>query len=162
MAEAKGAYIKDFISGIGFLIFSFVVYFMSNSIPDEAALFPKILSVTLGVISIAFLIQVYIKWNKISSAKDAGVKRNATITRKQLVSEVYSMVLPALAILFAIALPVVGFEITAFIFLLVGLFLLGERKPLPLISIPFGTTLILTLIFRNGLNIRLPIGLWPF
>ncbi len=162
MDELKSVCVKDFISGLGFLIFSFVVFFLSNRIPDEAALFPKILSWTMGVISIAFLVQVYMKWNKIFAAQDTDVKNNATSIKKLLVSEAYSMVLPALAILFVFALPVIGFEITAFIFLLAGIFLLGERRLLPLISIPFGTTLILTLVFRNGLGLRLPVGLWPF
>jgi putative tricarboxylic transport membrane protein len=66
--------------------------------------------------------------------------------------------LMGLCAFYAFALGPVGFLIGTPIFLLAGLFLLGKREPVQMITISVVFTALTYLIFAEGLGVRLPVG----
>jgi hypothetical protein len=59
-------------------------------------------------------------------------------------------------------MPDIGFPLSTFVLLIVFFWLLGETRWLVTIGLAFASTAVIYLIFKVGLNVRLPLGVLEF
>lgn len=108
--------------------------------PGTAAL-PRLVAIGLGVLSLLLLV----KPEPAEGGPEPGRRR------------VLSAAVLATAV-FALAIEPLGFPLAAAGYTLVGLLLMGVRKPLPLVLYPIVLALGLHLLFTVALSVYLPAG----
>ncbi|MFI7481154.1 tripartite tricarboxylate transporter TctB family protein [Kocuria sp. M1R5S2] len=105
--------------------------------------FPRMLAVLIGVLALVPLIRPH-AWERfprgIVAARVVGTA--------------------ALLCVYALVVEEAGFVITTVAFVLAELFLLGARKPLTLIVMPLAVSLGLFYLFREVLDVPLPLSGW--
>ena len=144
----------DLIKGIVFFIFSLIVCYESIHLPlwsgkkPGPGLFPLFLGITLGFLSLVFIIVKGFRQNK-----DAAPLWTDRRNRKRI------LLAFGMLISYAIVLPFLGFLVSTFflVFFLLSLFYSGKWITLGIAS--FFISLAFYIIFQVLLKIQLPYGI---
>ncbi|MDT8862145.1 tripartite tricarboxylate transporter TctB family protein [Alkalihalobacillus sp. MEB130] len=164
--------VRELISAIAFLLFSIFMYVSTNNIrsmtdmgvgPDFA---PKLVAIGIFILSAIHLIKVLKDWKKpIAEKEEVGEEQVKRDYKKFHIKKKYrNAFLTILAIaLYFFSVPILGFLLSTIIYLLLQMFLLGERKywniPVFLIlSIVVACSVYY--IFRLVFEVRLPVGIF--
>ena len=131
------------------LILSAFYFSMSLSLPPLARMFPQIVTVVTGVLAIIWLISSFAdqvkKPEKISIEMSPKLIKLLTFLFIQLFAYVFLN-------------EVLGFYVTTFIFLMVGMCTLGYRRYGYMAAISMTLLVIIKIVFDGYLNVKLPPG----
>ena len=159
MVKKEKLFMELFI-GLGIMLISGWVIFYSSNIEAKAANFPFYISILLfalgAILVVRDLITIYQKKNLVNKHADIY---NAPSIFDLLKTELLPYSITALCLLFIWALPVVGFEISAFCLIFAVMILIKSKVTLSTILLSFIVPALLIIIFRLGLNIRIPLAL---
>jgi len=158
--------IGNLISYFAFCCLGFFIVYLSSSIRAESALFPLILSYLLILFNFYLMVNSILGW---FSKKNKGnflnekKKIGSIITGRQSMShEIYPFITVMLCIFFILGFENIGFDISAFFLTFVTMILInpkeGFRKFYIALFIPF----LLILLFKIGLNLRIPLFIERF
>lgn len=161
MADKKDNFFVDIITGIFFLFFCTFFYFENKKLNADAGLFPGMIIWALVLCSIILIgTSVY---KKKLSRKKGGItenkKQTKSLCRREILKyEFFTIIFFILVITFIILLPIIGFELAAFIFMLTGMWWIDKEQLKRNYYIPVLIPAILTLIFRVIFNLSLPVS----
>lgn len=138
---------QDVYSGAVLVFVSLWGIFLSGSLPHTATttlssgFFPAFLFASLGLCGLGLIYQ--------------GWKRTDKVPLPKLF---WKKIIPMLILagLYAIALKPLGFRVCTIFFVLMSMYMLGERKPLPLVTVPVITSLSIFYLFSKVFLIALP------
>jgi len=133
---------NDLRLSICLLLFSGFVFVKAFDFPDEAAYFPKLFSVVLGILAILLLISALYRKNSESA-----------ITRVNYANTIY-IVLGLIA--YALVLKVLGYIISTGLLVLYVIYVLGYRKIKYMILVSVIGVLFAYVVFGIFLNVPLP------
>lgn len=133
------------------LVLCAAVFYLTGEMSSGAELFPRITAFGLAFFGIVELILSLSR--KDSMEKPIKKENNQHLVRK---SVLYMLVFFLLVIFFFLCFPLIGFEVSAIGFMLIAMVLLGGRKTLRLWPVAILIPLLLVLVFRGGLDVRLP------
>lgn len=160
----RQARMKDAVAGIAFLLLGLITLQHLRSMPDAAALFPRVIAFGCIGFSIVLLVQVALRSMQASSRKKgagevkaaAGASEPGAGTgfRAFWITTVFLI----LSITFVWLLPVVGFELGSVAYVAAGMLLLGGRRALRYMYVPVVVSAALVLVFRVLLKVNLPVG----
>jgi hypothetical protein len=157
----KKLFMELFI-GLGIMMVSGWVIFYSSNIEAKAANFPFYISILLfglgAILVVRDLITIYQKKNLVNKLADIYNTDTPAIF-DLLKTELLPYSITALCLLFIWALPVVGFEISAFCLIFAVMILIKSKVTLSTILLSLIVPALLIIIFRLGLNIRIPLAL---
>jgi len=142
--------VQNRLYAIFMILISLFFYLYSFKFMDpDASTWPKLFSFILIVLSIGLLITSIKKDNN----NDNADNNNEKINYKNNKDILY---VALLTILYLITINITGFLITTVIFILLILWILKYKNIIGSLSISFGTTIILSLIFQYVLGVPLP------
>ena len=95
-----------------------------------------------------------------TAAADAGEPRPGIVAR--LTAEWHLVAMWAVIIAYLWFMPDIGFPVTTFLLLCVFFWLLGETRWLVVVGLALATTVVVYVVFKIGLNVRLPLGILDF
>ena len=138
---------------VGILIGAYVVWEGSNMPPDLVmkigpSFFPNILAGLLILFSVVLLVNAL-------RGKSKGTLEPLRLSSK---GTQRGLVTLAATIVFCAVLESLGFILTAIIFLMFMMVLMGKRKPLPILLVPPLITFFVWLVFEKVLFLSLPAG----
>ena len=116
------------------------------SVWGTGATFPKFLLSIFIVLNVWILIGELLKVSK-AEAKESGAKDKGTLRVVLMMAALF---------IYTLILPIITYIPATILLLFVTLWLFGERKPLLLICMPVGFTLVLYAVFTFALKISLP------
>lgn len=125
--------------------------------PLGSALWPQIILVLLMIVLVINIYQLVKKTPKEERSLDA-IKR---IDWKQSVTSPFFLGMVCLVI-YSLILNTTGFLLTSWILCMVFCYLLGERRPLVIVSFSLATVVVLFLLFYKGMGVQMPRGTVPF
>ncbi len=149
----KGSVHKNHVLACLIWLLAAFVYWQALKIPVlktdlslvDASFFPKIIAVLLAFLA-AF---VFFR----------ASKEPENYLRFRLAPELaYVLLFSALILAYIVLLPYCGFESSSIAFLIAGMWLLGMRRPLLLLTVPVGITALVYLIFIRIMHVPLPIS----
>jgi putative tricarboxylic transport membrane protein len=91
---------------------------------------------------------------------EAGEARPGLLTR--VTAEWHLIAMWAVIIAYLWFMPDLGFPVTTFLLLVVFFWLLGETRWLVVLGLALATTVVVYVVFKIGLNVRLPLGILEF
>lgn len=158
MADKKDNFLVDVITGAFFLLFCVFFYFENAKLPAEAAFFPSMVIWSLALCSFSLIwIALFRKYRRRKEEiKQSNKQRKLFFTWGKLISEFIPVICFLLVVIFIILLPLIGFEYSAFIFLLTGMWLINKNQLKRNIYIPILIPVILAFLFRIILKLSLP------
>lgn len=125
------------------------LFIVSASFPDPGqdadpgtAALPRIISVGLAVLAVLLFIRA--EPTLIAPPREARFRSGA-------------MVLATIA--YALLLSPLGFVLATVAFMVAALYLMGVRKPIPLVAMPIALALLVYVLFTAALSVYLPQGL---
>lgn len=161
--------ILDTIFSIFLLIGSIYLWFMADAFPKlarykgiDSDFWPKMILVVIGVIAFILCSQNLIAFCQLwmrSGRKETGqgyTSQKATFDRQKFV------LITGLVALYFIGLQTIGFLISTFVFLFLGMCLVGYSNRVVRVIYPLIFTLLLGLIFTEALSLPLPRGIGFF
>ena len=131
------------------LLLSVLIFLGTTDMTPGAELFPRIMAGGLALFGVIELIREIIAMRR---TKRTAEKMSATTLK----SAIYMGAFFLLVIGFFVAFPFIGFEITSVAFMLATMVLLGGKKALRKWPVAILVPALLVLVFRVGLDIRLP------
>ena len=133
------------------LCLSAAIFFWTEGMTPGADLFPRIMA---GGLALFGIVELILAAGRMSQTE----KQPIDSTTKTLIqkSVIYMGAFFLLVIGFLVAFPLIGFEIAAVIFMLIAMMLLGGRSSLRKWPVAILVPAILFLVFRVGLEVRLP------
>jgi magnesium-transporting ATPase (P-type) len=159
----KGAGImENYVSYIAFCCLGFFVIYQSLSIKAASALFPILLSVSLIIFNLLTLIlRIFFRKsttkNKQEVAGKSAKQEESLVEKKKLNYEIFPFIAIVFCLLFIVGFQKIGFDISAFLLTFATMILInpkeGFRKYYIALLIPF----LLILLFKFGLNLRIPL-----
>jgi hypothetical protein len=147
--HALGSALVSAAALAGFL----VIFIASGNFGTGARLFPRLLAVVGGISATVVLVQSCLRVLAERRRSDARSAGNGTLNWHDIIISYIGP--PA----YALMLYVLGFWIASTLCLAGLLVLLGERRPLMVLSITAGTLLAVYLMFQFSFGIRMPGGL---
>lgn len=143
---------KDYVTGVGGLLASITIYFMSiefvvedGGLAKNPAYYPRALAILLAVMSVMLIIQALVAHHKISFKLNLFELRNAGI--------IFGMIL-----LYILGLQNIGFVVSTITFVLAGILVYGGKLRTAIIcSVTF--TAAMYFIFHILLSVPMPTGL---
>ncbi|HHV78261.1 MAG TPA: tripartite tricarboxylate transporter TctB family protein [Firmicutes bacterium] len=137
---------RDIVGGLAVLVISVVGLVASMRVPSETTtqfgggFYPGFLSVCLGVCGLIILVEGVLKREKVPVPKFEWGK-----------------VLPVLGslVLYCLLFPILDFRIVTAIFLAICMFAFGVRRPLQLMAVAIGGSLVVFYVFTLGFNVVL-------
>lgn len=133
------------------LVFCILIFWWTRDMTPGAETFPRIMAGGLFAFGIVELILSILRMSSKSKTEVSG-KNNEQLGK----SVIYMGAFFLLVVAFFLALPHIGFEIAAVIFMLLAMILLGGKSSLRKWPIAFLVPAMLLLVFRFGLDVRLP------
>ena len=158
--------IGNLISYFAFCCLGFFIVYLSSSIREGSALFPLILSYLLILFNLGLIVSNLLGWfSKKNKRKLLNEKKRIdgiVASHQDLSHEIYPFIVIMLCIFFILGFENIGFDISAFLLTFITMILInpkeGFRKFYIALFIPF----ILILIFKIGLNLRMPLFIERF
>jgi hypothetical protein len=135
------------------ILLSGAVYVWSSGMTPGAELFPRIMAGGLALFGIVDLLLLFGKIKRNGHEQKEPQLVDPLLVRK---SVIFMGAFFLLIIVFFIALPHVGFPITSTIFMFVSMLLIGGKKALRKWPIALAVPAVLILVFKYGLDVRLP------
>jgi putative tricarboxylic transport membrane protein len=126
-----------------FLVGAFL-YGIAKTYPEGQVFYLQMLNIALMALSTLLIYQ---------SVKNKGLKRS-----KEAVSYTRVILTFALGVLYVLAIPYLGYILSTVIFLMVTMWLLGFKKPVPVVMVAIGCAAVIYFGFQRGLSIPLPAG----
>jgi hypothetical protein len=127
------------------------VFYQTKDMPDEilgtlgAAHWPRFIAVMLLIFTALLLIQTIFSKSSSSSPlnfKSGGIKR------------VFALF--GILIAFGLALPILGFQLSSFLFIIAVMLVMGEKKKSWIVGSSVGITVVIYIIFDYVLTLMLP------
>jgi putative tricarboxylic transport membrane protein len=142
--------LADRAAAVLLLALAVFVYIYSSGLPAPiqdldpgVGYFPRMLAVLIGVLALVPLLR---------PAEWEGFPRGIVAVR--VIGTV------GLLCVYALLVDELGFVLTTLVFVLAELLLLGARRPLALVLMPLGVSLGLFYLFREVLDVPLPVAGW--
>lgn len=158
--------IGNLISYFSFCCLGFFIVYLSSSIRAESALFPLILSYLLILFNLGLIVNSTLEW---LSQKNTGKLLNEkneidNIAKKNqgLSYEIYPFIAIVLCIFFILGFENIGFDISAFILTFTMMVLINSKEGFRKFYIALFIPFILILLFKIGLNLRIPLFIERF
>lgn len=150
----------DIITSICLLIFSGVLYFQSGTFPVRegrvkvlnAGFYPQLLAVVLGILALLLLV--------VSLRKTSGYQKSNKFWTTKSALFLFFITLGML-IIYPFLLSSLGFVVATFIFIVILVYCLSDKKKFSLTSILLvstGITAIIFLVFKVFIKIPFPTG----
>jgi hypothetical protein len=130
--------------------------------------FPYLLGVVFAVCGAWLLVSPKDLMEQIAKAKDAAASTPDTAAESgpglfaRIAAEWHLIAMWVVIIAYLWFMPDIGFPLSTFILLVVFFYLLGETRWLFNIGLALASTVIIYVIFKVGLNVRLPLGVLEF
>lgn len=154
------------VAGIVFLVFSLIVMVASwsmeyySSIGPGPGFFPFWLSLALGLLSIAWIVQILRSAPKSGNKSGKGKEEERFLPRGTALLRLLSIV-GALCFMIILMEPL-GFQLSMFAFMIFLLVVLGRVKILTTLIIAAGSSFGLFQVFTMLLDVQLPHAAIPF
>ena len=139
------------VIGTILLLLSIYVWVTANAFPDAAGVgpgadfFPKLTASVLGILSILLVLK-----------KEETEDSIFLVSGKNAWQFVFGFVA---MILFVVLIETIGFTITAILFSISWMWLMGIRKIVQLLVVSIFVSLLITLVFEQLLNVPIPHGI---
>ena len=140
---------RDTVFSVLVLLVSVTAGWVAFSYPSESSWFPRVTAVFLGIMAIVLLAR---------SRVVANVEDTDCFDEQLLQLRTAASVFVA-AIAYALAIQIVSFEIANYLFLVVAMYLLGQRNPIVITGVATATMLLIKLLFFVLLDVSRPQGL---
>ncbi len=137
----------DMISGGLILSFSLTLIFQSIDLGADSRLIPLIIAFLIVIFSVVIIVGGF-KSKTMEPFSTAVLKKNMD---KPLVSIIL------LTLLYVAVLPIVGFEITSFCYMMIVMIIIERKFYWSRVLLSGLVTLLLVFIFSFGLNLRIPL-----
>ncbi len=138
---------SDQISGVLLLFFGLFIIFQAKELGSEARFIPWIVASLIIIFSIVICIQSF----KLINVEVVSKK----IKRKYIGKKLIYIVI--LTVIYMFIMPVIGFEIASFCYLLIVISIIEKRFFWLSTLISFLVTVSLILIFSLGMDLRIPL-----
>ncbi len=152
----------ELLIGLGMIALSIWIIYFSMEIEAKAANFPLYISILLlvfgGIFSLQSLIKIFRKARKLDISPEK-IYMDKTKIFELLIAELLPYGATILCLLFIWAFPIVGFELSAFCLVFLIMISIKPKVATSTILVSLVVPIILILIFRLGLNIRIPLAL---
>ena len=158
--------IGNLLSYFAFCCLGFIIIYLSSSMKAESALFPLILSYmlilfNLGLIFANLLERAFQKNKQKLFSKKEEIENISNINRK-LFYEIYPFIAIIFCILFIVGFEKIGFDLSAFMLTYATMILINPKEGFSKFYIALFIPLILILLFKIGLNLRMPLFIEHF
>ena len=158
--------IGNLLSYFAFCCLGFIIIYLSSSMKAESALFPLILSYmlilfNLGLIFANLLERAFQKNKQKLFSKKEEIENISNINRKPFY-EIYPFIAIIFCILFIVGFEKIGFDLSAFMLTYATMILINPKEGFSKFYIALFIPLILILLFKIGLNLRMPLFIEHF
>ncbi|MCK5767812.1 MAG: tripartite tricarboxylate transporter TctB family protein [Candidatus Atribacteria bacterium] len=161
MMRKKVNIMGNLISYFAFCCLGFFIVYLSLSIRAESALFPLVLSYLLILFNLGLIVNNILGWyskkNKEKYLNEKGKIDNTTKINKNISYEIYPFIAIILCIFFIIGFEKIGFDLSAFMLTFTVMILINSKEAFRKFYIALIIPAILILIFKIGLNLRMPL-----
>ena len=137
---------RDIVFSLLILLISVTAGWVAFGYAADSSRFPRVLSVFLGLMALLLLVRSRRTLNEIGTESLRG----------QLSRGRAAIIVFAAAILYALAIQIISFEIANYLFLVATMYLLGQRNPVVIVSIATATMLLVKLLFFFLLDVSRP------
>ncbi len=151
-------YIKKYIVQVGLVGISLLVYLNSTELSDSARAFPRAMAGSLLVLVICLMASTIMKEKKEGSGTAAKNDNPGSSLNVKTMTILGGFIV--FNVLFVWLLPIIGFEITGFLYILGGIIMLGGAAAKRFWWVAVVLPVLLGVVFRTLLDLRLP--LFPF
>ena len=138
---------RNIVFALLVLLVSVTAGAVAFSYPSDSSWFPRVLSVFLGLMAMVLLV-------RIRRAADEADFFSGQASQVWAAAIVF-----VAAVLYTLVIQFVSFEIANFLFLVVAMYLLGQRNPIVIASVASVTMLLIKLLFFVLLDVSRPQGL---
>ncbi|GAH42300.1 unnamed protein product [marine sediment metagenome] len=132
----------------------------------ESALFPLILSYMLILFNLGLIFVNLSKWvfqkNKLKLVSKKEEVENILNTNRKSFYEIYPFIAIVFCILFIMGFEKIGFDLSAFMLTYATMILINPKEGFRKFYIALFIPLILILLFKIGLNLRMPLFIEHF
>lgn len=153
--------IGNLISYFVFCCLGFFIVYLSSSIRAESALFPLILSYLLILFNLGLIVNNTLGWlsqkNKGKLLNEKKEMDNIAKKNQGFSYEIYPFIAIILCIFFIIGFEKIGFDLSAFMLTYATMILINPIEGFRKFYIALFIPLILILLFKIGLNLRMPL-----
>lgn len=139
----------DVYAGIVLIIFGIFFYVQSNRLPNEAALWPKIILLFLIMLS-ALLTVSGLKKTREAAKSDNQLPQ---VAGKLVIKPMLAL---ALMTLYAIVMDLAGFFVSTAIFLPLGMYFMKQRSLILMFLVTAGLEIFIYFLFVMQLKLRMP------
>ena len=140
---------RNIVFSVLVLLVSVTAGSVAFAYPADSSWFPRVLSVFLALMAIVLMI----------SSNGSTKAEDASLYRGQASQLIYAASVFVAAVLYAIAIQFLSFEIANFLFLVAAMYLLGQRNPIVIAAVATVTMLLVKLLFFVLLDVSRPQGL---
>ncbi len=151
-------FVKKYIVQVGLIGISVLVYMSSEELSESSRAFPRTMAISLLVLVVLLMISNYLKLKKDPAAKDAKSNNPGSSLSAKTMTILVGFII--FNVLFVWLLPIIGFEIAGFLFILGGMIMLGGSAAKRFWWVALVLPVVLGVVFRTLLDLRLP--LFPF
>lgn len=137
---------RDIVFSLLILLISVTAGWVAFGYAVDSSRFPRVLSVFLGLMALLLLVRSRRTPNEIGTES----------LREQLSRGRAAIIVFAAAVLYALAIQIISFEIANYLFLVATMYLLGQRNPVVIVSIATATMLLVKLLFFFLLDVSRP------
>ncbi|MEJ2471536.1 MAG: tripartite tricarboxylate transporter TctB family protein [Desulfuromonadales bacterium] len=149
------SFIKKYIVQAGLIGLCLLVYLNSAELSDSARAFPRAMAISLFVLVILLMLSNVLKQKKGSSAVSTKEENPGNSLNYKTMSILAGFIV--FNILFVWLLPIIGFEIVGFLFILGGMVMLGGKLVKRYWWVAVLLPITLGVVFRTLLDLRLPL-----
>ena len=140
---------RDTVFSLLVLLLSVTVGWVAFGYPSDSSWFPRVLSVFLGLMAMFLLAGS----RKIVNA-DGPDFFDSQVAQVRVAAAVFGA-----AVLYALAIQLLDFEVVNYVFLVAAMYLLGQRNPIVIAGVATATMLLIKLLFFVLLDVSRPQGL---
>jgi hypothetical protein len=148
-------FIKKYIVQVGLIALSFLVYLESAELSSNARAFPRAMAIALFVLVILLMLSNGLKQRKNSPDADSKDNNPGNSLNYKTMSILAGFII--FNVLFVWLLPIIGFEIASFLFILGGMIMLGGKLAKRYWWVALLLPILLGIVFRTLLDLRLPL-----
>ncbi len=138
---------RNIVFALLVLLVSVTAGAVAFSYPSDSSWFPRVLSFFLGLMAMVLLVRI----RKAADEADFFSGQASQVWAAAIVF--------VAAVLYTLVIQFVSFEIANFLFLVVAMYLLGQRNPIVIASVASVTMLLIKLLFFVLLDVSRPQGL---
>ncbi len=151
-------FVKKYIVQVALIGISVLVYMSSEELSESSRAFPRTMAISLLVLVVLLMISNYLKKQKDPSGKGAQNDNPGSSLNVKTMTILVGFII--FNVLFVWLLPIIGFEIAGFLFILGGMLMLGGAAAKRYWWVALVLPVVLGVVFRSLLDLRLP--LFPF